>query len=207
MDVTVYTTPTCPYCRMAKDYLTQRGVAYVERDVAADPAAAAEAVRIMARLLREKHGDGWMEDLLSAKPDERYWEATAHLAAARRNNLAEQPGPALEEARQAQRIYRDAGIRAGEVWGKYEEVYALYRSMELKRCLTLAGPLAGETATFHYGWILGQALMEEGNCRGLGGEGLAKQRNNVFCPLVIPHPNPLPVGEGTRSRFPFHPKL
>src|SRR4051812_20446503 len=23
MDVTVYTTPTCPYCRMAKDYLTQ----------------------------------------------------------------------------------------------------------------------------------------------------------------------------------------
>ncbi|HZS02855.1 MAG TPA: Uxx-star family glutaredoxin-like (seleno)protein [Chloroflexota bacterium] len=46
MDVTVYTTPTCPYCRMAKDYLTQRGVPFTERDVAADPAAAAEAVRI-----------------------------------------------------------------------------------------------------------------------------------------------------------------
>src|SRR5919199_5669483 len=46
MDVTVYTTSTCPYCDMAKDYLSQHGVAYVERDVAADPAAAAEAVRI-----------------------------------------------------------------------------------------------------------------------------------------------------------------
>jgi glutaredoxin 3 len=46
MDVTVYTTQTCPYCKMAKDYLTQHGVAFVERDVAADPAAAAEAVRL-----------------------------------------------------------------------------------------------------------------------------------------------------------------
>ena len=46
MDVVVYTTPTCPYCRMAKDYLTQRGVQYTERDVAADPAAAAEVVRL-----------------------------------------------------------------------------------------------------------------------------------------------------------------
>ena len=31
---------------MAKDYLTQHGVPFVERDVAADPAAATEAVRI-----------------------------------------------------------------------------------------------------------------------------------------------------------------
>ncbi|HLH24463.1 MAG TPA: Uxx-star family glutaredoxin-like (seleno)protein [Chloroflexota bacterium] len=46
MDVVVYTTTTCPYCRMAKDYLTQHGVSFTERDVAADPAAAAEAVRI-----------------------------------------------------------------------------------------------------------------------------------------------------------------
>jgi glutaredoxin 3 len=46
MEVTVYTTQTCPYCKMAKDYLSQHGVPYVERDVAADPAAAAEAVRI-----------------------------------------------------------------------------------------------------------------------------------------------------------------
>ncbi|HEY7061417.1 MAG TPA: Uxx-star family glutaredoxin-like (seleno)protein [Chloroflexota bacterium] len=46
MDVVVYTTPTCPYCRMAKDYLTQRGVSYTEKDVAADPAAAAESVRL-----------------------------------------------------------------------------------------------------------------------------------------------------------------
>jgi glutaredoxin-like YruB-family protein len=45
VNVVVYTTPTCPYCRHAKDYLTQHGVAFTERDVAADPAAAADLVR------------------------------------------------------------------------------------------------------------------------------------------------------------------
>ena len=137
----------------------------------ATDAAAGEAVVMLARLLKEKHGDGWLEDLLKAKHDERYRDATAHLAAARKQNLAEEPEGALEEARQAQRIYRQAGIRAGEVWAKYEEVYALYRSMEAKKCLALASQLAREAATLQYGWILGQALMEEGNCRGLGGGG------------------------------------
>ena len=46
MDVVVYTTPTCPYCRLAKGFLAQRGVPYVERDVAADPAAAADLIRL-----------------------------------------------------------------------------------------------------------------------------------------------------------------
>jgi glutaredoxin-like YruB-family protein len=45
MDVVVYTTPTCPYCTQAKAFLRERGVPFQERDVAADPAAAAEMVR------------------------------------------------------------------------------------------------------------------------------------------------------------------
>jgi CHAT domain-containing protein len=141
---------------------------------AGSDAAAGEAVGLLARLLREKHGDGWLEDLLKAKHDARYREATAHLAAARKHNLAEEPEGALEEARGAQRIYRQAGIRAGEVGAKYEEVYALYRSMELKKCLPLAGQVAREAARLRYAWILGQALMEEGNCQAVGeGSGRA----------------------------------
>jgi glutaredoxin-like YruB-family protein len=50
MEVVVYTTPTCPYCGAAKNYLRQRGVPFVERDVAADPAAAAD----LQRLTRER---------------------------------------------------------------------------------------------------------------------------------------------------------
>ena len=45
MDITVYTTPTCGYCRHLKSYLEQRGVEYTERDVSVDRAAAEEMVQ------------------------------------------------------------------------------------------------------------------------------------------------------------------
>ena len=40
--VIIYTTPTCPYCMMAKQLLKQLGVKYIEKDVLADKQAAIE---------------------------------------------------------------------------------------------------------------------------------------------------------------------
>ena len=40
--VTVYSTPTCPYCVMAKRYLSERGVKYKDVNVAADQSRALE---------------------------------------------------------------------------------------------------------------------------------------------------------------------
>ena len=37
--VTIYTTPTCVYCRMAKDYFKTNNVEYTELNVATDEAA------------------------------------------------------------------------------------------------------------------------------------------------------------------------
>jgi glutaredoxin 3 len=45
-EVVVYTTPTCGYCHQVKQYLSQQGIAYREVNVAADPQAAAEMVRL-----------------------------------------------------------------------------------------------------------------------------------------------------------------
>jgi glutaredoxin 3 len=36
--VEIYTTPTCPYCAMAKRLLQKKGAAYAEIDVSRDPA-------------------------------------------------------------------------------------------------------------------------------------------------------------------------
>ncbi|MDR6292407.1 MULTISPECIES: glutaredoxin 3 [Inquilinus] len=36
-DVTVYSSPFCPYCYMAKKLLTQKGVNFEEIDVVAEP--------------------------------------------------------------------------------------------------------------------------------------------------------------------------
>ena len=38
-EVTIYSTPTCVYCKMAKDFFAKNSIAYDEHDVAADTAA------------------------------------------------------------------------------------------------------------------------------------------------------------------------
>ncbi len=45
MAVAVYTTPSCSYCRMVKDWLKQRNVRFDEYNVASDPRRAEEMVR------------------------------------------------------------------------------------------------------------------------------------------------------------------
>ena len=44
MDVTVYSTPTCPWCRRAEEFLSQRGVPFRKIDVSVDTQAANEMV-------------------------------------------------------------------------------------------------------------------------------------------------------------------
>lgn len=48
--VTMYTTPTCPWCKATKRLFDQNGVKYEERDVAADLAARQEMVRKSGQL-------------------------------------------------------------------------------------------------------------------------------------------------------------
>ncbi|MEM3421217.1 MAG: glutaredoxin family protein [Candidatus Hadarchaeum sp.] len=43
-EVKIYTTPTCPYCIMAKNFLRENGIEFVEKNVASDRAAAVEMV-------------------------------------------------------------------------------------------------------------------------------------------------------------------
>jgi len=45
MEVTVYTTPVCPYCLLVKNFLKQNGVAFSEIDVSRNKIKAAEMVR------------------------------------------------------------------------------------------------------------------------------------------------------------------
>lgn len=45
MKVRVYSTSTCPYCKMAKTFLDEQGVPYDDLDVAADAAARDEMVK------------------------------------------------------------------------------------------------------------------------------------------------------------------
>ena len=45
MTVKVYSTPTCPWCTMAKEYLKSKNVVFDDLDVSMDREAAAEMIR------------------------------------------------------------------------------------------------------------------------------------------------------------------
>ncbi len=47
--IEIYTTPTCPYCKMAKEYMKQKGVEFKEYNVTEDREALQELVRLTDR--------------------------------------------------------------------------------------------------------------------------------------------------------------
>jgi len=50
MEIKVYSTPTCPYCKMAKDYLSSKGFLYQNIDVSSDKEAAKEMVKVSGQM-------------------------------------------------------------------------------------------------------------------------------------------------------------
>lgn len=39
MQVTIYSTPSCPYCHLAKEWLTEHAIAFIDKNVADDDMA------------------------------------------------------------------------------------------------------------------------------------------------------------------------
>ena len=50
MEVKVYSTPTCPYCKMAKEYLSSKGVSYQNIDVSSDQNSLEEMVKLSGQM-------------------------------------------------------------------------------------------------------------------------------------------------------------
>ena len=49
-EIKVYSTPTCPYCKMTKKFLNDNDIAYQDLNVAADKAARDEMIRKTGQL-------------------------------------------------------------------------------------------------------------------------------------------------------------
>lgn len=50
MDVKIYSTPTCPYCKRAKNYLSSKNIAFQDIDVSKDKDASREIVEISGQM-------------------------------------------------------------------------------------------------------------------------------------------------------------
>jgi len=48
--VTIYSTPTCHFCQMAKDFFAEKGIEYTAYDVASDATKRAEMIQLTGQL-------------------------------------------------------------------------------------------------------------------------------------------------------------
>lgn len=48
--ISIYTTPTCPYCKLAKAMFKEKGIAYTEYDVGSDSAKADEMIKLSEQM-------------------------------------------------------------------------------------------------------------------------------------------------------------
>ncbi len=70
-EVWIYTTPSCGYCRAAKDYMRLKGVAYLEKDISANAVNKAEFRAMGGRgvpvtLAGSQRLNGYSEEAFSA---------------------------------------------------------------------------------------------------------------------------------------------
>jgi glutaredoxin-like YruB-family protein len=49
-NVTIYSTPTCHFCQMAKEFFAEKGVQYTAFDVASDAAKRQEMIQLTGQL-------------------------------------------------------------------------------------------------------------------------------------------------------------
>ena len=50
MDITIYSTHTCPYCKMEKDYLDKKGIKYANVFVDDDPEQAQKMMELSGQM-------------------------------------------------------------------------------------------------------------------------------------------------------------
>ena len=50
MTITVYSTPTCPYCKLVKEFLKEKAVSFTDVDVSADGEAAKQMVKLSGQM-------------------------------------------------------------------------------------------------------------------------------------------------------------
>jgi glutaredoxin-like YruB-family protein len=50
MEIKIYSTPTCPYCKLAKQYFASKGLAYEDFDVSGNKQALSEMVKLSGQM-------------------------------------------------------------------------------------------------------------------------------------------------------------
>jgi len=122
------------------------------------------ALRTLAEVLKMRHGDEWLSDLLEASHSPFLVPAVHALAEATDANATGNFDLARRKSNEAILLFRRSSNVAGTSRALYEMVYALERTELGKRCLVAALPLANDLSAHRYPWIQVQLGVVRASC-------------------------------------------
>jgi CHAT domain-containing protein len=144
------------------------------------------ALEALASRFDERHSDRWLHDMLAAKRSERLTAGLAALAEAVSANLADESDRALTKSSEAAGELQTAGSQAGALRAKFEQTYALHRSVtSAAECVEKAVTVGRQAEAMKYSWIQGQAILEQGNCRSLLGDSGGAHRDMARALVLV----------------------
>lgn len=124
------------------------------------------AVDQIAGLMQRDHFDNWWADFLKAARSADLPAVRALSAASvdAENDLHYQ---AIRESRQAAAIFAKHNNLPGELFARFEEVYALQRILSADDCLSRANSLGNRLSNTKYHWLQAQVALERATCANL----------------------------------------
>ncbi|MGC2696417.1 MAG: hypothetical protein WA738_11565, partial [Candidatus Angelobacter sp.] len=129
------------------------------------------ALRVLARLLRERHDDPWLNDVLLAAWSPDYPQAVAALSSAAIANDDGDTRTAQRYADKAVRLFTSVSNPAGALLAQLESIFASHFAQNGERCLKTALAKDVQPAIEHssYRWLRIQYRLETGTCFWLKG--------------------------------------
>jgi CHAT domain-containing protein len=128
---------------------------------------AQSALRVLGRLLKERHGDDWLADLLSADLSADFPGAVTALAQAVTENDLGDTDTAQRSAGEADSKF--SGNLAGALRARVEYIFSGHIAQDGKGCLKKAMDARQQIERHHYTWLLVQYHLETGTCYWLAG--------------------------------------
>jgi len=136
-----------------------------------------EALTAAADVLRTRHKDPWLADLLRDLPadsapantGEPFVQALDFLARAAKANAAGDPDSARPLAESAAHFFQTAKSDAGYLHAREEIIYSLLRAARIQDCLLASDTQLRETKLDSYPWLKAQVFLWRAACENHAG--------------------------------------
>jgi len=136
-----------------------------------------DALTATADVLRARHTDFWLADLLRELPDDSAPASAAEpfvkgldlLGQAARANASGDPDSARPFAESATRLFQKAKSNAGYLRAREEMIYSLVRAGKVQACIQAASQQIHEANLDLYPWLHEQAILWNATCQGYAG--------------------------------------